>query len=79
MHQLWPKPIAEGVYRQLSKRQREVLALLTHGLTNKQIAQELSISLDGAKWHVSAVLAALGMESRVEASRWYREQAAKAA
>ena len=37
-------------------RQREVLELMSRGKTNTQIGEELGISLDGAKWHVSEIL-----------------------
>jgi DNA-binding NarL/FixJ family response regulator len=59
----------------LSPRQREVLGLLTHGLTNAGIANELGVSLDGAKWHVGELLGALGVDSRHEAARWYLDYA----
>ena len=59
----------------LSRRQREVLGLLTHGMTNAGIANELGVSLDGAKWHVGELLAALDCDSRTEAARWLRSVA----
>lgn len=59
----------------LTKRQREVLDLLARGYSNPQIAEALGISLDGAKWHVSEVMAKLGAESRQGAAeRWRRHQ-----
>jgi DNA-binding NarL/FixJ family response regulator len=51
----------------LSPRQREVLALLTEGLSNKLIARKLDISENTTKIHVSAVLAALGVQTRAQA------------
>ncbi|MCI0776831.1 MAG: helix-turn-helix transcriptional regulator [Chloroflexi bacterium] len=54
----------------LTPREQEVLALLREGLTNPQIAERLSISLDGAKYHVSEILSKLGVSSREEAARW---------
>ena len=58
----------------LTHRQREVLDLIVRGKTNGEIAEELGITLDGAKWHVSEILARLGVNSREEAAEWYREQ-----
>jgi len=51
----------------LTPREREVLELLAHGLSNRQIAERLGISEHTAKFHVAAVLAKLGATSRTEA------------
>ncbi|HET6436966.1 MAG TPA: response regulator transcription factor [Anaeromyxobacter sp.] len=51
----------------LTPREREVLALLGEGLANKAIAARLGISEHTAKFHVNALLAKLGAESRAEA------------
>jgi len=56
----------------LTKRQREVLALIADGHTNPEIAAALSISLDGAKWHVREILSALGVDSREAAAAYWR-------
>ncbi len=55
-------------------RQRQVLELVTRGRTNAEIADELGVSLGGAKWHVSEVLSKLGVASREEAACYWREQ-----
>jgi DNA-binding CsgD family transcriptional regulator len=52
----------------LTEREREVLALVRLGLTNEEIAARLGITLDGAKYHVSQILAKLGVASREEAA-----------
>lgn len=41
-----------------------------HGLTNPRIAQRQGISLDAVKFHVSNILAKLGMEAREELRLW---------
>jgi DNA-binding NarL/FixJ family response regulator len=51
----------------LTPREREVLALLAEGLANKAIASRLGISEHTAKFHVNAILAKLGVDSRAEA------------
>ena len=51
----------------LTAREREVLTLVAIGLTNKAIAQRLTISDHTVKFHVAAILAKLGAESRTEA------------
>ena len=39
--------------RQLTQRQKQVLDLIVAGRTNGEIATELGMTLDGAKWNVS--------------------------
>lgn len=59
----------------LTKRQQEVLALLAKGYTNAQVAEALGITLDGAKFHVSEILARLDVRTREEAvAAWRAEQ-----
>ena len=53
----------------LTPREREVLELLAHGLSNRRIADALAISEHTAKFHVASVLAKLGASSRTEAVR----------
>jgi DNA-binding CsgD family transcriptional regulator len=51
----------------LSRREREVLALLGEGLTNAEIAARLYISTKTAAHHVSSILSKLHLRSRAEA------------
>ena len=51
----------------LTRREREVLALLAEGRTNRQIADELFISESTAGVHVSNILGKLGVTGRTEA------------
>lgn len=52
----------------LSKREKEVLALLAEFCTNRQIAEGLYISVSTVKNHVSNILRKLGVVSRHEAA-----------
>lgn len=52
---------------ELTPRESEVLELLSRGLPNKLIAQQLGITEPTAKFHVSAMYAKLGVASRAEA------------
>jgi two-component system nitrate/nitrite response regulator NarL len=51
----------------LTRREAEILSLVTTGLTNKQIALELSIELPTVKNHVHNILEKLGVGSRMRA------------
>lgn len=52
----------------LTKRQLEVLALLCEGMTNKDIGRTLEIGNATVKIHVSSILRALNVTSRLQAS-----------
>jgi len=52
----------------LTSREREVLAELTHGRSNREIARALSIAEKTVKAHVSSVLAKLGVQDRTQAA-----------
>ena len=54
----------------LSVREREVALLVARGLTNPQIATELSISLKTVETHVGHVLNKLGVTRRVQIATW---------
>ena len=51
----------------LKERELEVLALMVKGMNNPQIAAQLYLSRSTVKFHVSAILSKLGVESRTEA------------
>lgn len=53
---------------QLSPREREVLALVAQGCTNREIAERLVLSEVTARNHVSHILEKLGMSRRSEAA-----------
>jgi two-component system, NarL family, response regulator LiaR len=52
----------------LTVREREVLRLLAHGKSNKEIASKLFISETTVKTHVSNILMKLGVASRTQAA-----------
>jgi DNA-binding NarL/FixJ family response regulator len=56
-----------GVLQTLTPRQTDVLRYLIRGEPNKVIAQEMSVSLETVKSHISAVLSILGARNRTEA------------
>lgn len=59
------KPSPPGL--DLTEREREVLRLMVEGLDNQGIAERLVVSRSTAKFHVSGILAKLGVSSRTEA------------
>jgi DNA-binding NarL/FixJ family response regulator len=54
------------VLQHLTEREREVVALVAHGLTNHEIAESLVISPATAKTHVSRALSKLGARDRAQ-------------
>ena len=57
----------QGVGFDLTRREREVLALLVNGLSNSEIAAQLSLGLTTVKFHLVNIFSKLGARSRVEA------------
>lgn len=57
----------------LTARETEVLRLLAHGLTDRQIAQSLIISPRTVHTHLSAIYGKLGVKNRSAATRWALE------
>ena len=52
----------------LTEREREILALIADGLTNRQIGERLFLAEKTVKNYVSSLLAKLGMERRTQAA-----------
>jgi DNA-binding NarL/FixJ family response regulator len=59
---------ASGALDSLTDREREVLALVARGCSNREISARLRIAELTTKTHVSRVLTKLGVESRVQAA-----------
>jgi DNA-binding CsgD family transcriptional regulator/tetratricopeptide (TPR) repeat protein len=64
------RPLAGGHPYTLTPREEDVAELVARGLTNRQIASELSISEHTAATHVRRILKKLGLRSRVELAGW---------
>jgi two-component system nitrate/nitrite response regulator NarL len=63
-----PEPTADAGLTQLSAREREILALIAHGDSNKLIARALDIAETTVKIHVQHILRKLNLSSRVQAA-----------
>jgi DNA-binding CsgD family transcriptional regulator len=64
-----PPPLAEAGHAEselISPREREVLALIAEGHSNKRIAEELFIAPTTAKFHVTSLLNKLGADTRAQ-------------
>ena len=53
----------------LSAREREVLELVTAGMSNEEIAKRLVISSNTVKFHLRTIYSRLGVNNRVQAAR----------
>jgi DNA-binding NarL/FixJ family response regulator len=51
----------------LTQREREVLELVVHGLSNKEIAERLSVTAEGVRWHLKHIYQKFHVHSRTEA------------
>jgi DNA-binding NarL/FixJ family response regulator len=63
-----PRAAAVGDGERLTRREREVLALIAAGRSNKRIAFELGIAEKTVKTHVGHLLAKLGVTDRTQAA-----------
>jgi predicted ATPase/DNA-binding CsgD family transcriptional regulator len=70
-----PPPASQ---RSLTKREREIAALVCEGLTNAQIARRLVISRRTVDTHVASIYAKLGVSSRVQLTTWLDQQSSPA-
>jgi DNA-binding NarL/FixJ family response regulator len=56
----------------LTTREREVLELVVHGLSNKEIADRLSVTVAAVRWHLKHIYHKLHVHSRTEAALKFR-------
>lgn len=72
-----PGPKMQGdALEHLTQREREVMSLLSRGLTNREIAGRLFMSVKTAEHHVSQILHKFGVRSRTEAvAQWAQIEA----
>jgi DNA-binding NarL/FixJ family response regulator len=68
-----PGDVSESAARllPLSPRERQLVALVAHGLTNKEIAFRLQISLHTTKEYMSRILQKTGLTSRAAVAATY--------
>jgi DNA-binding CsgD family transcriptional regulator len=66
------RPVADA--GPLSRREREVVAMVAAGMTNRQIAERLFIAERTAEGHVERIRNKLGFRSRTEVATWAVER-----
>lgn len=59
----------------LSAREREVLELVMHGFSNKEIGDRLSVTVEAVRWHLKHIYGKLHVHSRTEAALKFRPRA----
>jgi DNA-binding NarL/FixJ family response regulator len=52
----------------LSPREREVMQMTSQGLTNLQIAEQLTVTVHAVKFHLASIYRKLGVSNRTEAA-----------
>jgi len=57
----------------LTSKQREVLALVAAGQTNRLVAKQLGVTEKTVKAHLTQIYAAIGVTDRVQATLWARD------
>lgn len=62
-------PVIDKIIR-LTKREKQVMELISNGFTNKEIAQTLQISTSTAKSHVHNILEKLSLSTRVQIAKY---------
>ncbi|WP_033292613.1 ATP-binding protein [Amycolatopsis jejuensis] len=60
------RPATADPTEQLTRREKQVAALIASGLTDRQIAADLVIAPRTAEWHVERILTKLGFSSRAQ-------------
>ncbi|MCB9453078.1 MAG: protein kinase [Anaerolineaceae bacterium] len=65
--------LSTTVVELLTQREHEILYLIVEGLSNKEIAQRLTVTLSTVKWYVNQIYTKLGVRSRVQAMVRARE------
>jgi len=62
--------VAKETFGGLTEREREVVALIAQGKTNREIADTLVVSYRTVETHVGTILSKLGFTSRAQIAVW---------
>jgi DNA-binding CsgD family transcriptional regulator len=69
-----PRPVDQSATALFTRREQEVLALISDGLSNRQIGERLFITAKTASVHVSNIMTKLGASSRTQAATLARRR-----
>lgn len=67
---LTPRQTARQEFGGLTHRERQVAAVVTQGLSNQEIADELVVSVKTVEAHITRILSKLGFSSRAQIAAW---------
>lgn len=56
-----------NIVEEMTLREQEILSLIVKGMSNREIADELVITIGTVKWHINQLYKKLGVRSRVQA------------
>jgi DNA-binding NarL/FixJ family response regulator len=68
-------PQANRMEMPLTDREREIAALVSRGLSNKEIAQELHLSANTIRTHISNILRKLNLSNRTQIAIYIKDEA----
>jgi DNA-binding NarL/FixJ family response regulator len=68
------RPADGSLLRKLTRREIEILQLVSGGRSNRQVAEILYVTDQTVKFHLANIYRKLGVRSRFDAARWAREQ-----
>ena len=66
----WPSDETAKSHQDLTRREHEVARLVAKGLTNRDIAAQLSVSVRTAESHVEQIRSKLGFRTRAQIASW---------
>lgn len=72
-----PEHLGDPSLANLTRREMDVLLLLTKGITNKDIANQLFLSENTVKYHVHSILEKLNLPNRRAAAKFAKEHGIK--
>ena len=67
LHENVPVDVNASMDPPLSRREREVLAIIARGRTNREVATQLNLSVHAVKFHLGSIYRKLGVANRTEA------------